>query len=212
MTMATPAYPSVSSSPAFHFESISSLDEMRKFLTAHFPLGSPRTKLRGTFVSEANATLIQHPTQVGVEKYIYDIDLCGYYIWRWNISADYGSSGDLLQAYVNGEPVFAAGRQKKDSDILAKSGKAAIFRMKRPRPQAVKGEKELSYLLLDADGDLKTIDDQVLTGSGPSSPNPSQLGQVHAYTNVEPWRSIFDSDDAKTIVAFAADCAERARQ
>jgi hypothetical protein len=211
MTMATPAHPSVSSPPAFRFESISSLDGMHQFLTAHFPLGSPRTKLRETFVSEANATLIQHPTQVEVEKYIYDIDLCGYYIWRWNISADYSSSGDLLQAYVNGEPVFAAGKQKRDSDSLAKSGKAVIYRMKRPRPQAVKGEQELSYLLLDADGDLKTIDDQVLTGAGPTSPNPSQLGQVHAYTNVEPWRSIFDSDNAQTIVAFSGDCATLVR-
>jgi hypothetical protein len=207
MILATPTYPAASSRAAFQFASISSLDGMREFVAARFPPGSPRDRLRETFISEANATLIQHPTRVGVEKYIYDIDLCGYYIWRWNISADYDPTGALLQAYVNGEPVFAAGPQKKDSNVLAKSGKAAIFRMKRPRPQAVKGEKELSYLLLDADGDLRTIDDQVLTGSGPSSPNPSQLGRAHAYTNVEPWRSIFDSDAAATIVAFSATCA-----
>ncbi len=185
---------------------------MRAFLTAHFPLGSSRAKLREKFVSEANATLIHHPTQVGVEKYIYDIDLCDYYIWRWNISADYTPSGDLLQAYVNGEPVFAGGKQKKDSNSLAKSGKAAIFKTKRSRPQAVKGEQELTYLLLDADGDLKTLDDQVLIGSGPSSPNPADMGQVHVYTNVEPWRSIFDSDDAQAIVPFTGDCPATARQ
>jgi hypothetical protein len=54
----------------------------------------------------------------------------------------------------------------------------------------VKGKKELAYLLLDADGNLKAIDDQVLTGNGPSNSNPSQLGLTHAYTNLEPWRGL----------------------
>ncbi len=32
------------------------------------------------------------------------------------------------------------------------------------------------------------------------------MGKIHAY-HVEPWRSIFDLDEAKTIVPYAGYCA-----
>jgi hypothetical protein len=190
----------------FQFESIASIDDMRKAIETDFPLGSPRSSIRKHFVAEGSATQITHPTQAGVEKYIYDINLCSYYIWRWNISADYDTNGHLQQAYVNGEPVFASGNQKKDSQALAKSGKASILKVIRPRPEATKGEKELVYFLLDADGDPKTIDDQVLNGAGPTRADPLNMGTMHIYTNVEPWRSIFDLDNSTRIVAFQGDC------
>lgn len=102
---------------------------------------------------------------------------------------------------------FSLVESKIRTQIIWQKVATAIYRMKRFRPQAVKGEKALTYLLLDAGGDLKTIDDQVITGTGPSSPDPSQLGLVHAYTNVERWRPIFDSDDTQIIAALWADCA-----
>jgi hypothetical protein len=191
----------------FRFESLISLDDMSGLLAAKFPLGSPPTALRKAFVEDGGATLIVHPSQTGVEKYLYDINLCNLYIWRWNISADFGVDGHLLQSYVNGEPVFAAGPQKKNADLLAKSGKASILKMKRPRPEATRGETELTFLLLDADSDLKTIDDQVLTGTGPSRADPANMGLVHSYVNVEPWRSIFDFDQAAHIVPYSSDCS-----
>jgi hypothetical protein len=123
----------------FQFESIASIDDMRKAIEADFPPKSPQSSLRNQFIAEGSATLKIHPTQAGVEKYIYDINLCSYYVWRWNISADYDTSGHLLQAYVNGEPVFASGKQKKDGQAFAKSGKASILQVTRPRPEATKG-------------------------------------------------------------------------
>jgi len=192
----------------FQFESIVSTDEMQKVIQENFPLGSSKASLRKQFVSEGSATLKLHPTQAGVEKYIYDINLCSYYIWRWNISADYDANDHLLQAYVNGEPVFASGKQKKNVDTFAKTGKAAILKMQRPRPEAVKGEKELAFIMLDADGDPSTIDDQVLNGGGPTRADPFNMGFVHVYINVEPWRSIFDFDAAEKIVNYQGDCAK----
>jgi hypothetical protein len=190
----------------FRFESLISLDDMSALLATKFPLGSPRLAIRKAFVEEAGTTLVVHPSQVGVEKYLYDINLYNLYVWRWNISADFDVDGRLLQSYVDGEPVFADGPQKKNADLLAKSGKASILRMKRPRPEATRGERKLTFLLLDADSDLKTIDDQVLTGTGPSRADPANMGLVHSYVNVEPWRSIFDFDQAAHIVSYSGDC------
>jgi len=196
----------------FEFESVSSLDEMKHFLEMRFPLESPRDALRKVFISEGRATLIAHPSQARVEKYLYDINLCNYYIWRWNISADYDPSGHLLQSYVNGEPVFIAGKQKKDGRALGNSGHASIYKMKRARPEATLGEKELSFILIDADSDPKTIDDQVLTGGGPTRTSIATPGRLHLYSDVEPWRSIFDFDSADHIAAYAGDCSTEVAQ
>jgi hypothetical protein len=195
-----------SSENTFHFENIASLDDMRNYLQ-QFPLGSPRSALRHVFVDEGLATLVAHPSQPGVEKYLYDINLCRYYIWRWNISADYDNAGRLLQLYINGDPLFAAGKQKMDSRTLAKGPHAAIYKIKRPRPEADLGEKELVFTLVDGDGDLKTTDDQVLTGGGPTRVSIAGDSKLYVYSDVEPWRSIFDSDPAKFIAAYPRDCA-----
>jgi hypothetical protein len=144
-----------------------------------------------------------------VEKYIYDIDLCHYYIWRWNISADYDDRGKLLQAYVNGNIVFPDDSPKKVVSKVAESGKkASIYRAQRPRPEAYKGENSLAFLLFDRDSDLTTKDDQALIGSGPSRADPANMGTMIAYTDVDPWRSIFDFDPADRIVPYAGSCEQ----
>jgi hypothetical protein len=201
--------PALSADPpkSFRYESLVDLEDMRHLLESRFPLGSARAALRKTFVDDGNGTLIIHPTQAGVEKYIYDINLCRYYVWRWNISADYDGAGRLLQSYVNGEPIFPSGHQKKDGGVLGNSGHASIYKAKRPRPEADLGEKELAYIVIDADSDLKTIDDQVLSGGGPTRASIATPGKLHVYSNVEPWRSIFDSDPANHIAPYPGDCA-----
>jgi hypothetical protein len=206
--------PAASADPPkpFRYESYIDLDEMRHFLESQFPPGSARAGLRKSFVDDGKGTLVIHPTQAGVEKYIYDINLCRYYVWRWNISADYDGGGRLLQSYVNGEPVFPSGTQKKDGGVLGKSGHASIFKVKRPRPEADLGEKELAFIVIDADSDLKTIDDQVLTGGGPTRASIATPGKLHMYSNVEPWRSIFDFDPAGAIAPYPGDCAAEVAQ
>jgi hypothetical protein len=189
----------------FRFETVASIDDMRHILSDRFPPGSPRIEVRKLFVTQGQATLKLHPTQAGVEKYLYDINLCGYYVWRWNISADYDAKGLLVQTYVNGEPVFSSGKQKKDPAQF-KKGHQSIYKMKRLRPEASKGEKELSYIVLDADSDQTTIDDQVAMGGGPTRADPVNMGTLHGYTNVEPWRSIFDQDSAGPPRPYAGDC------
>jgi hypothetical protein len=192
---------------AFRFESVKSLDDMRTWITNKLPVHSPRSALRKAFVMQGGGTLRLHPSLSSVEKYLYDINLCGYYVWRWNISADYGPKDELLQAYVNGEPVFASGAQKKDVKEF-KKGHQAIYRLKLSRPEAMKGEKELEYLLFDADSDLSTTDDQLAIGGGPSRADPLDMGTLHMYTNVEPWRSIFDRDTADRVVPYGGDCGK----
>jgi hypothetical protein len=200
--------PKAETSRPFRFKSFETYEDMHKFIEQTFPVGSPRESLRRTFVTEGKATLKLHPTQQAVEKYIYDINLCSYYIWRWNVSADFDTKGSLVQAYLNGNPVLKDGRPKRDFKLKATPGKKqTIYKMQRPRPEATKGEKSLGFLLYDLDSDPKTIDDQELIGAGPSRANPINMGRMIAY-NVEPWRSIFDFDPADPIVPYAGDCAE----
>lgn len=191
----------------FQFESVRSFDEMSDFVREHFPPGSSRSNLRQVFVTEGRATLKLHPQDAGIEKYLYDINLCNYYVWRWNVSADYDTSGKLLQAYINGNALFSDGKPNRIVSKVAEPGKkASIYRMQRLRPEAYKGENSLGYILFDRDSNTKTIDDQVLMGTGPSRADPLNMGKTITYAEVDPWRSIFDQDSANQVVPYRGDC------
>ena len=148
---------------------------MKVFIEKSLPKGTPRNTLRKTFVEEGGATLKAHPDRAGVEKYIYDINLCSYYVWRWNISADYDQDGRLEQVYLNG---LKDGRVQKMDEKAPPGKKASIYKVQRPRPEAYKGEKSLGFLLLDKDSDSGTKDDQKLIGGGPSRPDPMNMGKM----------------------------------
>jgi hypothetical protein len=192
---------------AFRFEAVASLDDMNRLFEARFPVGTPRDAVRRAFVDEGKATLKVHPLRAEVEKYIYDVNLCGYYVWRWNISADFDAAGRLVQGYVNGEPVFAAGPQKLDVKDFT-TGHQALYKVTRPRPEASKGESQLAFTLFDADSNTSTIDDELAIGPGPSRFDPANMGSTHLYASVDPWRSIFDKDDADRIVSYAGGCKQ----
>lgn len=202
--------PTVASAEStFTFESVITLDDMSSLVRGKFPLGTSRANVRRMFVEDGHATLKVKAGDSSVEKYIYDIDLCHYYIWRWNISADYDASGQLRQAYINGDIVFPNGNPKKVISKVAEEGReASISMVQRPRSEAYKGESSLSFLLFDTDSDPRTTDDQVLIGGGPSRADPLNMGKLIAYTNVDPWRSIFDFDAADRIVPYQGDCNE----
>ncbi len=196
-----------SAESTFTFESVVTLDEMSSLIHAKAPLGTSRANIRRMFVEQGRATLKIKADDPSIEKYVYDIDLCHYYIWRWNISADYDASGQLRQAYVNGNIVFSNGHPKKVVPKVAKEGKkASIYRVQRPRPEAYKGESSLGFLLFDRDSDPSTTDDQALVGAGPSRADPMNMGKLIAYTDVEPWRSIFDFDAADRIMPYPGSC------
>ncbi|MDH4553693.1 hypothetical protein E8F11_00625 [Pseudomonas sp. BN417] len=193
--------------PTFSFESVGTLDDMSSLIRSQAPLGSSRENVRHIFVEEGSATLKVKEGDSSIEKYIYDIDLCHYYIWRWNISVDFDASDQLLQAYVNGNIVFPNGNPKKFVPKVAEEGeKASIYRKQRPRPEAYKGERSLGFLLFDRDSDPSTTDDQALIGAGPSRADPMNLGKIVIYEDVEPWRSIFDFDSADHIVPYQGNC------
>lgn len=202
--------PTVASAEStFTFESVVTLDDMSTLVREKFPLGTSRANVRHMFVEDGHATLKVKAGDSSVEKYIYDIDLCHYYIWRWNISADYDASGQLRQAYINGNIVFPNGNPKKVISKVAEEGrKASIYKVQRPRPEAYKGESSLGFLLFDTDSDPRTTDDQVLIGGGPSRADPMNMGKLIAYTDVDPWRSIFDFDAADRIAPYQGDCNE----
>lgn len=191
----------------FRFESIRSLDDMRDSIRSVFKIGSSRSDVRRYFVEQGEATLITHPAIPGVEKYIYDINLCRVYIWRWNISADFGTGDDLHQIYVNGDAVLdnAAQDALEPGPEKTEGRQVTVYKGSRPRPEATSGENALGYVLIDADGDLGTTDDQKIMGGGPTRADPNDLGKMHAYLTV-PWRSIFDNDDTRAIVPFDGSC------
>lgn len=214
--LAAPGLAAQPSSPpareSFRFERFDSLEQMQAALRSAFRVGSPRAVLRRQFVEEGGATLVAHPSQAGTEKYIYDIDLCGYYVWRWNVSADFGREGELRQIYLNGEPVLADGESEPPFDATAARQRPGtrIYQMSRPRPEAARGEASLAFILIDGDGDLATSVDQRLFGGGPTRPHPADMGRLRGY-NVAWWRSIFDSDAAGRITPYSGDCAAAER-
>lgn len=186
--------------PPFRFESIKAYNDMRNMVESRFKLGSDRDDLRKVFVEEGKATQVTRPGRDTTEKYIYDINLCGFYIFRWNISADYDDGGKLRQAYVNGLPVFMAGPAQLEPKGLG--GKTRYASADRPRPQVAKGMKKIPFMQLDIDGDAATIDDQFATGHGPSRADPYFLDAGVSYKDVEVWRSIYDADDASSIADY----------
>ena len=186
--------------PAFSFESVVAYNDMRNWVGSRFKLGSDRDELRKVFVEEGKATQVTRLGRETTEKYIYDINLCGFYIFRWNISADYDDDDKLLQAYVNGLPVFMAGKAKLEPAGLG--GKTSYGTAERARPQVTKGKKKIIYSRLDVDGDSTTFDDQFATGHGPSRADPFFLDANVAYNNVEVWRSIYDEDDTAKIADY----------
>jgi hypothetical protein len=191
----------------FKFDNIETLDAMQKYIRRNFPPGSAREDLQKAFVLQGRGSLRHHPSQRNVEKYLYDINLCKYYVWRWNISADFDPEGKLIQAYVNGLPVFPNAPVKKPSDFSSSSGgKTRLSRMSRDWPQATKGAKQVYYMLLDMDGNDMTLEDQSLVGMGPSRADPANFGQLVKYSEIDPWRSIFDDDLADDIYDYKGDC------
>ncbi len=192
---------------AFRFESVVSLDDMRDLIRRKLGKGGTKDEMRRIFVTEGGATLIAHPVSPGSEKYIYDINLCQLYVWRWNISADYAASGQLREVYVNGEPVLDPSAtdplMPPIPEDTKKSG-AGVYMMQRLRPEASKGENSLGYVLIDADGDQRTTGDQILAGAGPTRADPDNFGNLHGYKTI-PWRSIFDAD-AALVVPFEGKC------
>jgi len=196
--------------PGFQFEDVGSLEDMQNAIQMTFSIGSPREELRKVFVTEGNATLKPNPLHSNVEKYLYDINLCSYYVWRWNISADYDDQGKLQQAYVNGEPVFTNGTQKRTPTDLP-AGTAKILKGTRLRPEASKGESRLSFLAYDAGSPSQTASqsnaDRLATGAGPTRSDPANMGTIHGYAGVDLWRSIFDWENADTVHPYRGSCS-----
>ncbi|MCC7036709.1 MAG: hypothetical protein IT560_05310 [Alphaproteobacteria bacterium] len=186
--------------PPVRFESIKAYNDMRGMVEKRFKPGSDRDDLRRVFTEEGKATQVTRPGRDTTEKYIYDINLCGFYIFRWNISADYTDDGKLLQAYVNGLPVFMAGPALLEPKGMG--AKTSYASVDRPRPQVTKGKKKVPFMQLDIDGDPATIDDQFATGHGPSRADPYFLDAGVSYKDVEVWRSIYDADDAAVIADY----------
>lgn len=190
----------------FRYDNILTIDAMQTYIRKNFPVGSTREAVQKAFVVQGHGSLRHHPSQKGTEKYLYDINLCKYYVWRWNIAADYNAEGRLQQAYVNGLAVFDGAPKWKPMEIGSRPGKTSLSRMSRDWPQATKGAKQVYFMLLDLDGNYNTVDDQSLLGSGPSRADPADFGTLVNYNEVDPWRSVFDDDLADDIYDYKGDC------
>jgi hypothetical protein len=201
--------PNASFAADFRFESVVSLDEMRSLLARTVPLGSARSVVRATFLDQGKATFYLHPDRPGVEKYVYDIDLCKFYVWRWNISANYDLDGRLTQVFLNGEAIHPDGEPGLQPPKGGRPGvQQSISKAWRPRPEASSGERALAYLLYDLDVATRKIDDEFVMGAGPSRADPRNLGPMHAY-QAEHWRSIIDNDKATRVVEYDGSCPTR---
>lgn len=187
---------------AFRFEDHPTLDLMRIYIEKNFPLGSARDDLRAAFVKAGHATLKEHPSQPGVEKYIYDLDLCGRYRFRWNISADYDDDGKLEQAYVNGRFVFMRGTEPKPMDLYAGGQKVLTRRGFRATPLPTDPKRQISFRIYDFDKDLRTTADQMIEGYGPPRADPGAVQDEIKYAGLERWRSIFDEDETEKLVPY----------
>lgn len=192
---------SAATAPApFQFETEVGYDDMKSVVARTLSTASTRDQVRAVFVDQGGATLIVHPRKANIEKYIYDINLCSYYVWRWNISADYGRDGKLAQIYINATP------QQGGAPEAALPKKGPFYTLTRPRPQAYKGERELKAIVADRDGNPETTDDmEILTGVVPMRADPLDMGSAVNQRGVV-WRSMFDLDDAKFVAPYSGDC------
>lgn len=199
---------SITPAPAadFSFHSVVSLDEMHASLQNAFPLGASRSDLAAT-LETAGARHYAHPDLEGVDKWVYDINLCRLYVWRWNISANFDPAGSLTQLFVNGEPLHAAGDEPRDAKAIAAGNgkKQAIYKGSLPRPEADRGESVLAFIMLDVDTGARKASDEFVMGAGPTRADPANLGRMHAY-NTELWRSIFDGDRARSVTDYSGTC------
>jgi len=197
-----------SAAERFNFNDIKTVPQMEEYILDNLPLGTQREEMQRVFVLQGHATLRNHPAQKNVEKYLYDINLCEYYIFRWNISADFDDRGSLIQAYINGLPVFPDGKAKRPLPTPKAGNRAKIIKATRDWPQAKKGGMHLSYMLFDADGDTDTTDDQFVQGLGATNVDPANFGPGIRFTDVELWRSIYDDDISNDIAQYAGSCKE----
>jgi hypothetical protein len=178
--------------------------DMEVFLVSRFPVGSPQQTIEAALVKEMGATAFSHPHFPRIRKYVYDINLCQMYIYRWNISADYDAQGRLVQMYLNGRPVHQGAPDFKIADTY-KNEHAMIQHQRKERPEASMGEYVLHYVALDRDGDVNTLYDQRIMGAVATRANPYDMGKLRSY-EVDGWRSIFDSSTVP-INNFNGDCA-----
>ena len=193
-------------SAAFKFEQFPSLDEMRTFL-ASVEIGTPREQVRAIFVNDGGAGLYVHPSRPNVEKYVYVLNLCHLYVWRWNVSANFDDKDGISQIFLNGEAVFPDGDAPRHAkDAPKPNGKGTIAKMFRPRPEANLGEDRIAFLLYDIDPTNKAIDDEFIIGAGPSRADPTDFGKMHVYNDVERWRSIFDFETAPAVIEVKSGC------
>lgn len=191
----------------FAFSSITTRDEMKSYLIERFPLGTPADELREELVSGGGASIFSHPEYERVEKYIYDINICRIYVWRWNISADFDDDYRLEKLFLNGEAVLGVTDDSNGVRPVAETGGGEkILRGQRPRPEADLGESSLGFIAYDRDATHQRVGDILVIGTGPSRVDPTNLGKMHAYGDVEMWRSIFDSDKASRIVPYSGKC------
>lgn len=194
------ALPASATAAPFRFDDHPEIDAMREFIIATLPLGTARDKVRDTFVENGKATIITHPGRKRTEKYLYDIDICGIYLWRWNISADFDDDEKLMQAYVNGKPVHMSGKPDPlaigyNPDILHKLQSKKVSRAGADK------FPDIFYQLLDSDGDLATTGDQSVSGPGYRAAMPYTFVEPYYYKGVFPWRSIFDEDNTTATAA-----------
>ena len=200
LLLAGPGVAPEHASTPFRFEAEQGYNDMKALVSRQFVGGENRNDVRKVFVDQGGATLIAHPRKPEVEKYIYDINLCSYYVWRWNISADYSTNGQLQQIYINGTPRLGGAPEP----ALPKNG--PFFEITRPRPEAFKGEKNLKVIVAGGDGNPANADQmQILTGVVPMRADPLNMGQA-VNERGEVWRSSFDFDQAKFIAPYAGDC------
>lgn len=190
----------------FSFHAVTSLDAMQSLLKRTFVLGTNEAAIDKAFQA-AGAKRYKHPDLPGVEKWVYDINLCRVYVWRWNISANFDASGALTQIFVNGDPVHAGGDKPRDASAIAEgNGKPQeIYKGTLPRPEASLGESSLAFIMFDVDTTSDKESDRFVNGAGPTKANPGDLGKIHVY-NTELWRSIFDGDRAKSVTKYSGSC------
>jgi hypothetical protein len=191
----------------FRFESVVSLEAMHDFVKQNIPRPARRAAVRRIFVEEGRATLQVNSRWETVEKYTYNINLCRLYVWRWNISANFNKAGYLTQLFVNGERVYEDGGIQWTAEMAARTGGIrGMTVMSKPRPQADVGESSLRFLALGVDTRGFVTSDEFITGAGPTRADPMNLGTVHAYADLERWRSIFDEEAGEPVHDYAGKC------
>ena len=95
----------------FDFQNYKDPLELAAYLRQTLPVGTSKESAERTLVTEGQATAYPMPFDPQTIVYLYDVNLCDKYVWRWNVNAKYDATGILEDLYLYDQNIHDPGKK-----------------------------------------------------------------------------------------------------